>query len=328
MAQKYGFEGIELFYEDLVEFSKTKFGNTSRESQLAAAGIFRNLCEARNLTNICLQPFMHYEGLLDRQKHQERVDEMRFWIDLVHVLGTDLILIPSSNLPGEQMTTDMSVIVDDLAEIADLGARAEPPVKFAFEALCWGTRVDLWEDSWNIVCRVNRPNFGLCVDTFNLAGRIYADPSDPSGCTPDCDQVVRKSLELLIASVPAERIFLLQVADAERLSQPINPSHALYNAEQPPRMSWSRNARLFYGESSHGGYLPVYSVLDAVIHKVGFKGWVSFEVFNRRLADKESCVPEEMASRAAQSFNKIRSDLRLEASGGSTASMDGLRPML
>lgn len=328
IASKYGFEGIELFYEDLVEFSKTTFGDASDESQIAAAGIVRELCQARHLTIICLQPFMHYEGLVDRQRHDERIDEMHLWMELVHSLGTDLILLPSSNLPAEQMTTDMSLIVDDMAEIADIGAAADPPVRFAFEALCWGTRIDTWEGSWDIVRKVNRKNFGLCLDTFNLTGRIYADPAHASGRTEHCEEIVRESLQLLVASVPVEQIFLLQVADAELLSQPISPQHPFYNQEQPPRMSWSRNARLFYGEASYGGYLPVYDVLKTVIHDIGFTGWLSFEVFNRRLADTDAEVPEEMASRAAISFDKITKDLQLNVATKPLCSTDEPRPML
>ncbi|KAK0388166.1 hypothetical protein NLU13_4411 [Sarocladium strictum] len=328
MARKYGFEGIELFYEDLVDFSNVTYGDASAESQIAAAGLVRELCEARGLEIICLQPFMHYEGLVDRQRHQERIEEMHLFVELVHALGTDLILLPSSNLPAEQMTTDMSLIVDDMAEVADIGAAAEPPVRFAFEALCWGTRVDTWDGSWDIVQRVNRKNFGLCIDTFNLTGRIYADPTQISGCTPDCEQAVRESLAAMVASVPVERIFLLQVADAELLSQPMSPKHPFYNPEQPPRMSWSRNARLFYGESSYGGYLPVYAVLKTVVQDLGFTGWLSFEVFNRRLADKDGSVPEEMASRAALSFEKMTNDLKLNVASKQLYKAEEPRPML
>jgi 4-hydroxyphenylpyruvate dioxygenase len=328
MAHKYGFEGIELFYEDLVDFANVTFGNTSDASQIAAARIVRELCDARNLAIICLQPFMHYEGLLDRQRHSERIEEMHLWMKLMHALGSDLILLPSSNLPAEQMTTDMSLIVDDMAEIADIGAAADPPVRFAFEALCWGTRIDTWEGSWDVVRKVNRKNFGLCLDTFNLTGRIYADPAQSTGRTPNCEETVRESLSLLLASVPVEQIFLLQVADAELLSQPISPKHPFYNPEQPPRMSWSRNARLFYGEPSYGGYLPVYAVLKAVIRDIGFTGWLSFEVFNRRLADKDPQVPEEMASRAAISFDKMTKDLKLNVAAKPLSSMEEPRPML
>ncbi|KAK5988468.1 3-dehydroshikimate dehydratase [Cladobotryum mycophilum] len=304
MASKYGFQGIELFYEDLAALTNL----------IKAAHIIRSYCNEFGLELICLQPFMHYEGLLDRALHRRRLDEMRLWVQLAHILGTDLIMLPSSNLPSEEMTTDMDLIVSDMVEIADIGARAMPPIRFAYEALCWGTRVDTWEGSWDIVQKVNRRNFGICLDTFNIAGRIYADPLSPTGRTQNCDETLNKSLECLVENVPAERIFLLQVADGERLSKPLTEGHEFYNAEQPSRMSWSRNARLFYGESRYGGYLPVQQILHTLIYRIGWEGWLSLEVFNRALVDTKKSVPEEMANRAAQSWECLKRDLRLEDS--------------
>ena len=63
MAQKYGIEGIELFYEDLEVFTKEKYQNTTKESLLTAASDVERLCNARGLQIVCLQPFMHYEGM-------------------------------------------------------------------------------------------------------------------------------------------------------------------------------------------------------------------------------------------------------------------------
>jgi len=62
MAQKYGIEGIELFYEDLEVFTAEKYQDTTPESLLKAAGDVERLCSARGLQIVCLQPFMHYEG--------------------------------------------------------------------------------------------------------------------------------------------------------------------------------------------------------------------------------------------------------------------------
>jgi len=64
MAQKYGIEGIELFYEDLEVFTKEKYEDTTRESLLKAASDVERLCSARGLQVVCLQPFMHYEGTI------------------------------------------------------------------------------------------------------------------------------------------------------------------------------------------------------------------------------------------------------------------------
>lgn len=312
MARKYGFEGIELFYEELVDLTTTMPGGNTSSNQLAAARIIRQLCDARGLAIIALQPFMHYEGLVDRELHWRRLEEMQLWVQLVRVLGTDLILLPSSNLPSEQMTEDKGVIVNDMLAVAEVGLQQTPVVRFAFEALCWGTRIDTWEQSWDVVQRVNRPNFGICLDSFNIAGRIYADPAASTGRTANSDEAVIKSMETLISSVDLNKVFLLQVADAERLSQPLDQAHPFYNAEQPSRMSWSRNARLFYGESQYGGYLPVKAILDTIVNGLGFQGWLSFEVFNRRLVDTDKEVPEEMARRASQSWAKMKRDLSLQ----------------
>lgn len=311
MARKYGFEGIELFYEELVDLTDAMPGGNTPANLLAAARVIRQLCDARGLAIICLQPFMHYEGLVDRELHFQRLEEMRLWMQLVRVLGTDLILLPSSNLPAEQMTEDRDVIVSDLVEVAEIGLQQTPVVRFAYEALCWGTRIDKWEQSWDVVQRVNRPNFGLCLDSFNIAGRIYADPASPTGRTPDSDEAVIKSMENLVSSVDVNKVYLLQVADAERLSQPLDASHPFYNSEQPARMSWSRNTRLFYGEASYGGYLPVKAILDTIVNGLGFQGWLSFEVFNKRLTETDKAVPEEMARRASQSWAKMKRDLSL-----------------
>ncbi|POR35506.1 3-dehydroshikimate dehydratase [Tolypocladium paradoxum] len=311
MARKYGFQGIELFYEDLVDLAATMPGGDTPGNQLAAAAAVRQLCEDRELAIICLQPFMHYEGLVDRTLHSRRLEDMRLWIRLAHALGVDLILLPSTNLPPAQTTDNMDTVVSDMAEMADLGLASTPVIRFAYEALCWGTRVDTWEASWDVVQRVNRPNFGICLDTFNIAGRIYADPAAPSGRTQNCDEAVAASLSGLVSSVDLRKVFLLQIADAERLARPLDSSHAFYNAEQPPRMSWSRNARLFYGESSLGGYLPAKPILNAIVHGLGYTGWLSFEVFNRALTDTGAGVPETMARRAAQSWRRMVSDLAL-----------------
>ena len=312
MAQKYGFQGIEIFYEDLVHLAKSMPGGDSAENQLQAAKRIRQMCDSRSLVVIALQPFMHYEGLMNRNLHLERVAEMHHFVKLAQVLRTDLILLPSTFLPPEQVTEDMELIVEDMKEIAEIGLRETPVIRFAYEALCWGTRVDTWEASWDVVLRVNSPNFGLCLDTFNITGRIFADPAAVSGHEVNCRGVFAASLETLLATLDMSKCFLVQIADAQRLRKPLDMLHPFYNPQQPARMSWSRNARLFYGEMELGGYLPVRAILDVLIHRLGFKGWLSFEVFNIRLLDTDKVVPEEMAQRAMKSWSRMERDLELQ----------------
>lgn len=299
MARKYGYQGIELFYEDLCEEAAKHFepaspspppgGDThdagpSMIAQLAAARHIRAMCADRHLTIICLQPLAHYEGLLDREAHAGQIEKLHFWIRLAHELGTDMIQVPSSFLPADQVSDDMDLIVSDLQELADIGAASSPPLRFVYEALCWGTRANLWETSWEIVRRVDRDNFGLCLDSFNIAGRIYADPAAETGRNVDAEEAVGRSMERLVRELRPNisKVFYVQIVDAERLSGPLVEGHAFYNAEQPPRMSWSRNCRLFYGEKEYGAYLPIREIAETIFHKLGFDGWVSLELFNRR----------------------------------------------
>lgn len=312
MARKYGFLGIEVFYEDLVDFAVSMSGNNDDRSQIAAAHTIRDLCAARGLEIITLQPLMHYGALFDRDEHAQRFEDAKLWMKLSHALGTDLVLLPSSFLGPERVSGDTDLLTQDMRELADLGLAENPPIRFAHESLCWGTHVDIWEQSWDLVRRVNRPNFGICFDTFNIAGRIYADPASRTACTPNPETAVLSSMQRLLSTVDVSKIFLLQVADAERLSSPLGvPSHPFYHPDQPPRMSWSRNCRLFYGEASHGSYLPVQMILSTLVQGLGFEGWLSFEVFNRALAEERADVPEEMASRAAVSWKKMVRDVGL-----------------
>ncbi|KAI1372375.1 xylose isomerase-like protein [Hypoxylon crocopeplum] len=310
-AQLYGYSGIELFHEDLLEVAQQLPGGPSAENELKAAHIIRRLCQERGLTTVCLQPFAHYEGLLDRHAHLERLEQLKFWFRLAQALGTDMVQIPSSFLPSSELSEDPSVAVADLRKVADMGLQQQPPVRFVYEALCWGTRCDLWELSWDIVRAVDRPNFGLCLDTFNIAGRIYADPASPTGRTPNCDQAVLESIVRLVTTIDVSKVFYVQVVDAERLAEPLVPGHKFYDAEQPARMSWSRNCRLFYGEKDRGAYLPVAEISRAIFRGLKFEGWVSMELFNRRMSDEDEVVPQELASRGAVAWAKLVKDMKL-----------------
>ena len=321
MAQKYGYQGIELFHEDLVDMANMEnrsfsdqhlTGEPSGTSQLIAARRIRKMCKDRRIEIVCLQPFMHYEGLLDRREHERQLQKLALWIELAHALGTDLIQIPSSFLPADQISDDMALMAEDLREVAHLGLHASPPIRFAYESLCWGTRIDVWESCWDLVQRVDCANFGMCLDTFNIAGRIFADPAASSGQIPNAADAVRRSMTRLVAEVDIRKVFYVQVVDAERLKQPLNKSHAFYEPAQPARMSWSRNCRLFYGEAQYGAYLPIRDIAVAIFHGLGFSGWVSLELFNRRMSESDANIPEELARRGAISWSKLVQDLKLE----------------
>jgi 4-hydroxyphenylpyruvate dioxygenase len=309
-AAKHGLKGIELFYEDLADLARP----ATPCNLLSAAAYIRSLCTEYGLEIICLQPFMHYDGLVDRAKHAERIAEVKLWIELAKVLRTDTIQVPSSFLPEAEVSADFDVIVSDLRELADLGAQQTPIVRFAYESLCWGTRVDKWEQCWEIVQRVDRPNVGICLDSFNILGRIYADPTSPSGTNANAAREVELSVERLVKAIKPykEKIFFIQIVDAERLETPLRPGHSFYVADQPARMSWSRNCRLFYGERDRGAYLPVRDVAHAIINEIGYDGWISMELFNRVMERSDEGVVGELAARAMEGWRKMVVDLKMK----------------
>ncbi|KAH8176132.1 xylose isomerase-like TIM barrel domain-containing protein [Sarocladium implicatum] len=317
-ASKAGFKGMEIFYEDL-EYLARKLAGVSdasvtptTEQLLAAARHAGQVCQKLNLEVIGLQPFLFYDGLKDREQHDRLIEKIKVWFQMAKLLNTATIQIPANFLPADQLTDDFDVIASDLRELADMGAKEEPAIRFAYENLCWSTRVDTWEKLWDVVKRVDRPNFGVCLDTFNIAGRVWADPESPTGKTPNADADLKASLKRMVAEVDMAKVFYIQVVDAERLDSPLVKGHPFFVEGNPARMNWSRNARLFMYEEDRGGYLPVEEVAKVLIHDMGFKGYVSMELFSRTMAEEGQHVPDEHAQRGMASWRKMVERLSLQ----------------
>jgi 4-hydroxyphenylpyruvate dioxygenase len=303
-AAAYKYQGIELFYEDLEHLAKSYPGGLTDANRLEAARQIRQMCDARHLKIIGLQPLMHYEGLLDREEHARQVDSLKMLFQIMRILGADILLIPS-NFLQQGISGDQEMIVQDLLEIAELGLRETPVVRFAYENLCWGTFVNTWEQAWAIVAAVDKPNFGICLDTFNVGGSQWADPSSPDGKIANADAVLCASLKRLAATIDVAKVFYIQVADAERMRDPVVPGHTFFIDSYPARMGWSRNARLFPFEKP--GYLPIVDILKAFTGPagLGFHGWVSMELFSRTMADPDPLCPARHARRGMESWMKL-----------------------
>jgi len=130
---------------------------------------------------------------------------------------------------------------------------------------CWATRASTWKAAWEIVKKADKPNLGLTLDTFQIAGGEFGDPTTRSGLIEDVSRPElqtrwRASLEELSATIPSEKIFVLQLPDAYRMNPPIDDSEN--GQEQPPRSKWSQDFRPLPFD---GGYLPVQDVLRAVL---------------------------------------------------------------
>ncbi|KAJ5960816.1 uncharacterized protein N7479_007966 [Penicillium vulpinum] len=302
-----GQQGLELFHDDVAQLAKTLRGHaidsaprTDRDYEIDAAHAIRDLCAERDLQVIALQPFRHYEGLIDPERHAERIDELKHWVQLCKVLGDSLfILIPSSFLDASEITSDRERLAADLAEAADVAF----PVRIAYEALAWGTYINTWEDSWDLIKRANRPNLGICLDTFNIAARVWADPMSATGRRPpSADQDLRESMTRLVREIDPDRVLMVQLADGER----VDPQTPFLQAPGlPTLLAWSRNARLFPYEEDRGGYLPIREVTDACINGLGYTGWVSMEVFSRSTVEDNPTVPMEHAARASRSWKRV-----------------------
>jgi 4-hydroxyphenylpyruvate dioxygenase len=304
-AAQNGQQGLELFHDDLAQFAKglscqCSTARTDRDYEIDAAHAIRDLCAERGLRVLALQPFRHYEGLLDPEQHAQRLDELKHWKQLSQILGDDLfILIPSSFLDPAEITGDRDRLVADLAQAADVAF----PVRIAYEALAWGTYVNTWEDCWDLVRRADRPNLGICLDTFNIAARVWADPTSPTGRQPlSADQDLQRSIDRLVQEVDPDKVMMVQLADGER----VDPQTPFLDAPGLPKLlSWSRNARLFPCEEERGGYLPIREVADACLNGLRYTGYVSMEVFSRTTQESKPSVPNEHAARARQSWQRV-----------------------
>ena len=302
------FEGVEAFYEDIETLAQSLPGGLSDDNIREATRRFKHLCNVHGLSIICLQPFLFYGGLLDRTEHQNRIKKARLWFELVKILETDIIQIPS-NFLREGITGNKAVVVADMRELADLGAKEVPPIRFSYENMCWDDYFSTWRLAWDLVKTVDRDNFGLCLDTFQIAGGEWADPESEDGRLPSADEALKASLKELVRTIDPKKVFYVQFADGERLAAPLTPSHPFWIQGQPARMGWGRNARVFGFEKQRGAYLPVLDILKAIIaprpQGLGYQGWISLELFSRTTAEAGDEVPNDHANRGIISWNRL-----------------------
>ncbi len=182
-AANIGFDGVEIFENDLLTFDGTPED-------------VRRICADLGLTIDIFQPFRDFEAMPEpyRARNMDRA-ERKF--DVMQALGTDLVLVCSSVHPA--CIDDPARAAADLREMAERAAKRG--LRVGFEALAWGRHTNRWRQAWDIVTRGNHPNLGLIVDSFHT---LSLD-DDPTG----------------IAAVPGEKIFYVQLADAPKLSMDV-----------------------------------------------------------------------------------------------------------
>ncbi|KAL4865904.1 hypothetical protein BDV12DRAFT_173705 [Aspergillus spectabilis] len=294
-----GFQGLEIVYSDLDRYSTT---NTIPIP--TGAKQIRQLCGDLGITIISFAPFENFEG--SKSPLKDRLAVAAQWLDLARILGATYLQIPSQY--GTESIGDEAVIVSEMQQLADLASSLSPVISIAYEPLSWGVYFSTWEDAVWLTHLVNRDNFGLCLDTFHELTKLWASPFEDSGIYPDGPEKLADSLHRSISGIPLEKIFYVQLSDAEKFDPPFSKSHTWYLEGEAPEFTWSRHARPFPLETELGGYTPVTDVVRAWIVEKGFKGWVSMEIFDRRMRD-EKYKPEVAAERGWRSWEKIQEAL-------------------
>jgi len=260
-----GFDGVELFEDDLICCPR------SPEEVAAIAG---DLGLAIDL----YQPFRDFEAV-PAEAHRRNLRRAARKLDLARRLGAPTLLVCSSVSPDA--IDDDGLAAEQLRALA--GLAAEHGVRVAYEALAWGRHVADYLHAWRIVEAAGHPNLGVCIDSFHVLTRGV----DPIG----------------IESIPGDRVFFVQLADAPRL-----PMHVLH---------WSRHHRCFPGQ----GDLDVARLLGHVL-ATGYAGPLSLEVFNDvfRQAD-----PVRMAGDGMRSLLALEESRRPAALGAALPPAPALR---
>jgi len=285
-----GFTGMELSMPDLVDFANqhlrpkqqdqpsSEISNKDYDDLCATARVVKTMCDAKGIEIMLLQPFANFEGWpKGSDMRKEAWERVHGWVRIMESCGCRTLQVGSTDTPADNITTDREFIVNDLRELAD--HLAEKGLRVAYENWCWSTHAPDWSDVWDICKRVDRTNFGLCLDTFQSAGGEWGDPTTSSALVEDgrtAEQVEKDwkaSCERLSSTVPQDKIFLLQISDAYK---PYEPFAAEADKDgMRPRARWSGK----YRPLPYEGYLPVVDFTKAVL-KTGFRGWFSYEIFD------------------------------------------------
>ncbi|KAM0315333.1 hypothetical protein ACHAPQ_011605 [Fusarium lateritium] len=280
--QKAGFDGIELSMPDVLGYGELMNGSQPKEDDYDTiadvAKQIKSLTDELGLRIMMLQPFANFEGWKKGEHEKERkhaFDKARGWIKVMEAAGITLLQVGSSDSEG--IASSFDDLAADLAELADM--LAEKGFSIAYENWCWATHAPTWKTVWEIVQKANRPNIGLCLDTFQTAGLEWADPTKTDGLAEassheERETRWRKSLDDLAATIPGDKIYLLQISDGYKMDPPIEDKKD--ESGSRPRCRWSHDYRPLPYD---GGYLPVKDMLHAVL-KTGFRSWLSVEVFD------------------------------------------------
>jgi sugar phosphate isomerase/epimerase len=303
-----GFNGIELAFPDLLFHAKAYSGREVAEDDYTvlceAAADIRRLCQRHDLVILVLQPFSNFEGWpKDSKERKDAFERARGWIEIMSYAGIEMLQVGASDSSAIASATEDD-LAEDLAQLADM--MAPRGLRIAYENWCWATHGRTWKDVWNILKRANRPNIGLCLDTFQTAGGEWGDPTTTSGrveangiSETQLSAKYQLSLRELSQTVPQDKIYFLQISDAYRMSPPLKTVPD--DSGLRPRGRWSHDYRPLPYD---GGYLPIAPFVRSVLD-TGFRGWFSIEVFDSQRVEKYGEDLDKYTKQAMQAHHKL-----------------------
>ncbi|KAL3460067.1 xylose isomerase-like protein [Aspergillus heterothallicus] len=284
-AKAHGFNGVELAFECLDAHAATFTSSKSREDRLRAAA--RDIYKAASslgLELIALNPFGAYDGLKNSRDVDVRLQEAELWCSLCQIMHIKIFQICTAlyGVDQSRFTDDPAIIAENMRRLGHLAGSYG--LQVAYEAPSWGIHNNTWQQVQKILDLVDLPNVGHCLDTFHIASREAGDPfiSASPIKAGGCDNL-RASLGELKCTINPANIVYFQLSDAT-LADPEQKGYPHRDLAQPAFMTQSRNCRIYPCEEQYGGCLPVVDVAKAVFD-LGYRGWVSMEVFHTDMWD-------------------------------------------
>ena len=263
-AHEAGFDGVEIFEPDLVASPESPEAIRARAEQL---GLSLDL----------YQPFRDFEGV-GPELLEQNLRRAAAKFALMNRLGIDTLLLCSNVATAR--SGDEQLAAAQLRQLGDVAERFG--VRVAYEALAWGRFVDSYEAAARIVRLADHPRIGLCLDSFHILSK---------GHNPEA-----------IETIPADKIFFVQMADAPLLSMDV--------------LSWSRHHRLFPGE---GGF-DLGTFMGHLV-RTGYDGPISLEIFNDTFRQADPLATAVDARRSLRWLEHETAASLGSAAGGGAARM-------
>ncbi|PKO60740.1 MAG: xylose isomerase, partial [Betaproteobacteria bacterium HGW-Betaproteobacteria-18] len=239
-----GFSQITLCAQDLVSHSD---GVDAAVASVQASGL-------------CVTGFQagcDFEGQTG-PLHAFKLNLAHAMLGLCQALQCHLLVLPSSTLTPA--AADSQALVRDLRQLAMLAIPMN--IKVAYQGWAGGAMVQDFLQAWDLVCEVDMPNLGLCLDCQEIltANTLIDD--------------LQADLEML----DPDKLFLVQLVDS------------LGNTNQP-----GQRLRVFPGDGAHRDAL---ASLVTTLHTLGYRGNYSLAAFN---SDYAAMPPHHVAQRARAS---------------------------